>query len=128
MPDYPYVDPSPPLPPVGPGGTRVRLFRRQEHEEPDQERSPQEEEANHAAWEELLKDAVGELNASFQRDGVPFTCVLEEEDQGFSLSVVREGDGGAARAVEEEFLAPAELPRWLARLRLRLGLLVDETA
>ncbi len=128
MPDYPYVDPSPALPPVGPGGTQMRLFRRREREEPGRERSPQEEEANDAAWEGLLEDAVGELNAAFRRDGVPFTCVLEEDDRGFSLSILREGDGSAPREVEEEFLDPTELPRWLARLRLRLGLLVDETA
>ncbi|HSH70638.1 MAG TPA: hypothetical protein VK997_12015, partial [Deferrisomatales bacterium] len=67
MPDYPYVDPSPALPPVAPGSTQVRLFRRREREEPGQERSPQEEEANNAAWEELLEDAVTELNAAFRR-------------------------------------------------------------
>jgi hypothetical protein len=106
----------------------VRLFRRREGEEPDDRRSPQEEEANDAAWEQLLEDAVAELNASFREDGVPFTCVLEEDEQGLSLSILRDGDGTPPREVEEAVLAPAELPSWLARLRLRLGLLVDETA
>lgn len=129
MPDYPYVDPSPAPLPVGPGGTRVRVFRRRQPEEEEQEESsPRDEEANDAAWEELLGQAVEELNAAFRQARVPFTCTLEEDEHSICLCVRREGDGPTAHAVEEEVLAPGDLPRWLLRLRLRLGLLVDETA
>lgn len=128
MPDHPYVEPSPPLPPVEPGGTQVRLSRRRERREPSQEQGPQDEAANDSAWEELLQAAVAELNAAFRDGGVPFRCELEEDAQGFSLSIRRQGDGSPPGDVEEVVLSPAELPRWLARLRLRMGLLVDETA
>ena len=131
MPDYPYVDPSPALRPVGPGGTRVRLLRRREREAaPEDERGHRDEAANDAAWEELLGSAVEELNVAFEQAGVPFTCTLGEDEHSMWLTVSRQSSGheGEPLALDEEVLEPADLPRWLARLRLRLGLLVDETA
>ena len=129
MPDYPYVDPSPAPLPVGPGGTRVRLFRRREpEEEPEEERSHRDKAANDAAWEELMESAVDELNTSFEQAGVPFTCTLGEDQHSMWLTVNRQNEDGGGESVEEEVLEPADLPRWLSRLRLRLGLLVDETA
>jgi hypothetical protein len=71
---------------------------------------------------------VDELNASFRSAGAPFACALEEDAKGLSLRVRRHGDAGAGEDVEEEVLEPHELPRWLHRIRVGLGLLVDETA
>jgi hypothetical protein len=107
----------------------VRLFRRREPEQEEGESPPRDEAANDEAWEDVLEEAVEEMNAALQRAGAPFTCNLEEDEHGFCLSVLRKGSGGEAEyAIEEEVLAPGDLPRWLLRLRLRLGLLVDETA
>jgi hypothetical protein len=44
------------------------------------------------------------------------------------LRVRRHGDAGASQDVEDEVLEPQDLPRWLHRIRVGLGLLVDETA
>jgi hypothetical protein len=135
MPDYPYVYDSRAPRPIGLGGTRLRVFRRRppaegtEHEE----NSGSAEESD-ARWRQLLGQAVEELNESFGHSGVPFLCSLDEDEGGFSLKISRiPGPGETAGAEDapegvEEAVEPADLPRWLARLRARLGILVDEKA
>ncbi|MEW6489115.1 MAG: hypothetical protein AB1578_14505 [Thermodesulfobacteriota bacterium] len=130
MPDYPYVYAASPARPVQPGGTRVRVLRRgrpaQEsaEEEGGEDRGPGGEET----WRTLLTQAVDDLNASFRSAGAPFACALEEDAEGLFLRVRRHGDAGAGEDVEDEVLEPQDLPRWLHRIRVGLGLLVDETA
>ena len=129
MPDYPYVYESTGPRPVAPGGTRVRVLRRRDQEaEGETEQEREGEGSTERSWRQLLENAVGELNDAFRRSGVPFHCLLEEDAQGLCLHVRREGDDGVAEEVEEEVLAPSELPHWLTRFRTRLGILIDETA
>jgi hypothetical protein len=132
MPDYPYVYATAPPRPVQPGGTRVRVLRRgaghkgarrEEGGDEGRDRGPEDE-----AWRQLLADAVAELNRSFQRAGAPFACVLEEDAEGILLRVRRQGEDGAAEDLDEETMEPHELPLWLQRIRVGLGLIVDETA
>lgn len=131
MPDYPYVYAASPARPVQPGGTRVRVLRRNrpvEEERSGQEGGEDRGPGAEEAWRTLLTQAVDELNASFRSAGAPFACALEEDAEGMFLRVRRHGDAGASQDVEEEVLEPQELPRWLHRIRVGLGLLVDETA
>lgn len=130
MADPPFVHPAAGPRPIEPGGTRVRVLRRrpsrEEGEENPEERGEGQEED---AWRALLLEAVDDLNASFRRASVPFLCELEEDEAGYTLHVRREGDAeGVPTELEEEILDPRDLPRWLARIRTGLGLLVDETA
>jgi len=130
MADPPFVYPAAGPRPVEPGGTRVRVLRRrppreESEENPDERGEGQEEDA----WRALLLEAVEDLNASFRRASVPFFCELDEDEAGYTLHVRREGAGGEVPSeLEEETLDPRDLPRWLARIRTGLGLLVDETA
>ncbi|MBI5443543.1 MAG: hypothetical protein HY900_20325 [Deltaproteobacteria bacterium] len=134
MPDYPYPYAMNPTRPIGPGGARLRLFRRRPRpeEEPGFETAPAE--ADLARWRELLAGSVAELNESFQASQAPFRCALEEDEAGVSLRLFRLAEDGSVSAPEglpeeiEEHLELAELPRWLARLRSRLGIVVDERA
>ncbi len=131
MPDYPYVyapPGTPPPRPVEPGGTRIRVFRRR--------RGPAEEETGAGGedaeerlrrWREALQEAVEELNAELAAAGLPHRVRLGEDREGFWLHVTGFPPGAPPLRVDE-LLDPADLPRWLARLRTRLGLLVDETA
>ena len=130
MPDYPYVYGTGALRPVAPGGTRIRLFRRrQEETEGDKNEPPHGEQGqDQSGWAEMLREAVEELNASLLRAGAPFRCSLEEDEGGLVFQVRREGGQPGPPEVEEEILDPAELPRWLARIRSRLGVLIDEKA
>lgn len=124
MPDSPYVYATGAARPVEPGGTRVRVLRRRKPEdEPDEEpREPGAEDR----WRELLATAVDELNEAFREGGAAFRCTLEEDESGLCLHVHRTGGQGPGPSDVEEVLDPADLPRWLARLRTRLGLLVDQ--
>ena len=140
MPDYPYIYDAKAAHPVGPGGTRLRVFRRREtayEEEGGGEQREDHESSSdrEAAWRRLLNEAVEELNGSFRQSGVPFSCTLEEDDTGFCLRVFRqlhnqesEGAAAVAEEVEEEVVEPSQLPLWLTRIRSRLGLLLDEKA
>ncbi len=131
MPDYPFTYAAAPPHPVAPGGTRVRLFRRRARpgEEAPRE-GPGEEEPS--GWRALLTAAVAELNEAFAKGAAPFSCVLEEDRRGLSLRILHLSEDGSPVAPQgpveeiEEFLDPAELPRWLARLRSHLGILVDD--
>ncbi len=132
MPDYPYVHAAAPPRPVQPGETRARVLRRgsgqggagrEEGGEEGRARGPEDD-----AWRQLLAEAVAELNGSLQRAGAPFTCTLEEDEEGITLRVRRGGEDGTAEEVDEETLEPDDLPLWLERLRVGLGLIVDETA
>jgi hypothetical protein len=117
--------------PVAPGGTRVRFFRRRRREGEGEEAGREGEnrdERDEAKWRALLEEAVEELNTAFRDAGVPTSCALEEDEHGLCLHVRRHGSGGASEELEEEVLDPADLPKWLARIRTRLGLLVDERA
>jgi hypothetical protein len=130
MPDYPYVYTSDPLRQVAPGGTRVRFLRRRPRKGEEEESGTSPEggkDRGDPGWRSLLETAVQELNDSFRDAKVPFSCTLEEDEDGFTLQVRPWGDGGDP-GVEEELLEPADLPQWLARLRSRLGILVDRTA
>jgi len=127
MADPPLVYAAAGLRPVAPGGTRVRVLRRRPQQEgagEDASGDNREEEA----WRTLLVEAVEDLNASFLRAAVPFLCVLDEDEAGYTLHVRRQGPGAEPADVEEETMEPQDLPRWLARIRTGLGLLVDETA
>ena len=129
MPDYPYVYATPAPRPVEPGGTRIRLFRRrprQEEEEGGEERREAEERL--ARWREVLTQAVDELNRAMEEAGLPHRVRLVEDAEGFLLHVSTGADGPHPALETDELLDPADLPRWIARLRARLGLLVDETA
>lgn len=132
MPDHPYVYATTPARPVQAGGTRVRVLRRGSQPEggPEEEEGGEDrdEAAAEEAWRTLLTQAVEELNASFRKAGAPFTCALEEDAEGLSLRVRRHGEAGAREDVEEEVLESQDLPLWLHRIRVGLGLLVDETA
>lgn len=132
MPDYPHIYGTPGPRPIAAGGTRVRMARRRTPSQSGEDRSGAEEgggrDREAATWRELLQEAVADLNASFQRSGAPFACALEEDAQGYSLVVKRVGDGDTGEPIEEEILEPSELPQWLARIRTRLGILVDEKA
>lgn len=131
MPDYPYVYGSSETRPISPGGTRIRLLRRRGGQRQGGETgaNPEEEkERGEHAWRALLEHAVEDLNASLRASGAPFACALEEDEAGFILRVRREGEPGEATEIEEEVLAPAELPKWLSRIRSRLGILVDQSA
>lgn len=127
MPDYPYVYPDAPLRAVEPESARLRLPRRRARR-PEEAADPASVEGSEAEWRSLLEEAAGELNASFRVAGAPWHCHIEEDDDGFLLKVMRQGADSSAGDAEEidEALEPADLPAWLARLRLRLGLLVDE--
>ncbi len=129
MPDYPYVYATSAPRPVLPGGTRVRVLRRGAgREEAGDEGDEGARGEEDRSWQALLHGAVEELNASFRRAGAPFTCDLEEDEHGISLHVRRHGEDGRDREVEEETLEPRDLPLWLNRIRVGLGLLIDETA
>lgn len=129
MPEFPYVYGTDPALPVGPGGTRLRVLRRRPRDETrDGDRGPEQDGGGREdAWRELLEQAVAELNRSFESARVPFVCTLDEDPAGFSLHVRRTDAAAGGTEEVEELLEPAELPRWLARLRIRLGLLVDRT-
>ena len=130
MADYPYVYGSVGPRPVEQGGTRVRVFRRRRGESSEEKASEEggREAGGEEAWRSLLEEAVEELNRSFEQAGVPFTCLLDEDEEGLFLHVRREGEDGSEQDVEEELLDPADLPQWLGRLRTRLGILLDEKA
>ncbi len=132
MPDYPYVYGEGPVRPIGPGGTTRRVFRKRATAQGGAPVEERYEEGQDLAWRRLLEEAVEELNASFSRSQAPFACFLEEDGAGFALRVRRLDVEGGASDEEgetiEDFLDPAELPQWLARLRAHLGILVDEKA
>jgi hypothetical protein len=128
MADPPFVYATAAPRPVEPGGTRVRVRRRRPRGEGDDAERGAEGSLEEDAWRALLVEAVADLNAAFQRAAVPFLCVLDEDEAGYTLHVRREGAGEAPAELEEETLEPRDLPRWLARIRTGLGLLVDETA
>ncbi len=131
MPDYPHVHGSLTVRPVGAGGTRIRLVRRRPGEaegEETGENSAERKDQRDSAWRALIEEAVRELDASLRAAGAPFTCGLEEDEDGLILQVRRHRREGVAPEVEEEYLEPTDLPEWLARIRSRLGILVDETA
>ncbi|MDW7712390.1 MAG: hypothetical protein SCH98_18130 [Deferrisomatales bacterium] len=96
--------------------------------EPEPGRAAPEPGAEERAWREMLAAAAQELNESFRASGAPFLCAVEEDPEGITLRVSRLGEEGRTEDVEEEVLDSRELPVWLGRLRLGLGLLVDETA
>lgn len=128
MPDYPYVYGQAPPRPVGPGGTRLRVFRRRPPREGEAQVPAQAEEE--APWAALLESAVAELNASFLRSQAPWSCRLEEDQAGLLLRVIHKDAAEGPDSMPEEVdevMEPADLPAWLARLRARLGLLIDET-
>ncbi len=130
MPDYPYIYQTGAPRPVEPGGTRLRFFRRRREEtaqQQDQDAGKDDHPATEPPWSEVLEQAVADLNAAFRQAGAPFTCSLEEDDAGYTLIVRAEGAAGSTQEIEE-VLEPSEFPRWLSRLRARLGVLVDETA
>ncbi len=129
MPDYPYVYASPAPRPVEPGGTRIRVFRRRPRKgEEGAEEERREAEERLARWREALTRAVDELNRAMEEAGLPHRVRLVEDSEGFLLHVSTGAEGAQPPLEAEELLDPADLPRWLARLRARLGLLVDETA
>ncbi len=132
MPDYPYVYGAQGPRPVMPGGTRIRLPRRRTPSEGGEDRAGGQagEGGGQDAtpWKDLIREAVADLNASFQSSGAPFVCEIEEDAQGYSLVVRRFGSGEPGEAIEEEALEPSELPEWLDRIRARLGILLDEKA
>jgi hypothetical protein len=135
MPDYPYIHGTGGPQPVEPGSTRVRFFRRRRgggEGEGDQERDEATrdsgEHKDESKWRTALEQAVEDLNSSFRDAGVPMVCALEEDEHGLCLHIRRHGSDGTSEAVEEEVLDAADFPKWLARIRSRLGLLVDERA
>lgn len=131
MPEFPYVYGLGSPRGVEPGGRRIRFLRRRAGKGGDSEdpaEKPEEHDAEEASWRVLLEDAVEQLNASFGRSAIPFLCVLEEDENGLSLRIRREGEDGSTETVDEEILERSEFPRWLERIRSQLGLLVDETA
>ncbi len=128
MPDHPYVYASPAPRPVEPGGTRIRVFRRRPRQEEGGEEDRREAEERLARWREVLAQAVDELNRAMEEAGLPHRVRLVEDAEGFLLHVSTGADGPHPALEAEELLDPADLPRWLGRLRARLGLLVDETA
>jgi hypothetical protein len=79
-------------------------------------------------WRVLLAQAVDEFNASLHASGSAFACALEEDEAGFVLQFRRTAEGGEDPEIEEELLDPTEFPKWLARLRSRLGILMDQSA
>ncbi len=126
MPDYPYVYGAPASPPVDPGGTRYRLGRRRPRRdgragEDAGDRGGDDE--RHEAWRSLLGDAVDALNRSMGASGRPHRFALEEDAGEFWLRVVLPEGSGV-----EERLDPAELDRWLARLRAQVGVVLDREA
>ena len=131
MPEYPYVHGSTEALPISPGGTRIRLLRRRrgEREGGEAEANPEgQKDRGEQRWRALLGQAVEDLNASLRASGAAFACALEEDEAGFILRFRRAGEPGEAQEIEEEILDPAELPRWLARIRSHLGILVDQSA
>lgn len=127
MPDSPYVYGTQAPRAVEPGGSRLRVFRRRapaRGEASEEARGSGDE----AGWRALLAEAVAELDDAFERAGTPWRCRLEEDEEGFVLRVSRPSADQAPGPADEveEVLDPADLPAWLARLRARLGLLVDE--
>jgi hypothetical protein len=134
VPDYPYAYGVNPVHPIGPRGARLRFFRRRAGEEEQTAPASPAGVDEMARWRELLSGSVAELNASLERSGAPFRCALEEDDTGLSLRVFHLAEDGSAPPLDplaeevEEHLDPADLPRWLERLRSRLGIVVDERA
>lgn len=137
MPDYPYIYDTDGARPPGGRSTLLRVFPRKRRKGDDgalaDDRGDDPSRESEASWRLLLEQAVVDLNSSFRQAGIPFSCTLEEDRAGFCLRVLRltgEGSPGTSsiEEVEEEALTPADLGRWLIRLRSRLGILVDETA
>ncbi|WP_025322498.1 hypothetical protein [Deferrisoma camini] len=129
MPDYPYVYGTAGPRPVEPGGTRIRVFRRRprrgEEEGGEQDRDSAED--RWAAWREALADAVEELNRALEAEGVATRFLLVEEEAGLGLEVTGLPPGANLPPLPEA-LDPDDLPAWFARLRTRLGLLLDRRA
>ncbi|GAB6063019.1 hypothetical protein [Deferrisoma palaeochoriense] len=125
MPDYPYVYGTAAPRPVEPGGTRIRVFRRRREEQGEE--GGEEAADRWAAWEEALAEAVEELNRDLEAQGSGVRVHLAEEEGSLFLTLT--GLPGALPSpLPSAPLDPADLPRWFARLRSHLGLLVDETA
>lgn len=106
----------------------MRVFRRRRgpaQEETGAEGEDTEERLRR--WREALQEAAQELNAELAAAGLPHRVQVGEDPEGFWLHVTGFPPGTPSLRVDEP-LDPADLPRWLARLRTRLGLLVDETA
>jgi hypothetical protein len=132
VPDYPYVYSSNPARPSTPGGTRHRFFRRGPPSE-EEGATREEAERERLRWLELLSVAVAELNETFQKAAAPFSCRIEEDGAGLSLRIYPLAEDGATKAFSEfeereEYLDPAEFPKWLDRLRSMLGIVIDERA
>jgi hypothetical protein len=132
VPDYPYVYAEGPVRPIQPGATRLRVFRRGPRREGEPE-SPitaagSTRDDRDTRWRRLLEAAVGELNATLRKAGAPYVCHLEEDEAGFLLKVIHRDGEPLEEGPDEvdEVLEPEELPAMLARLRTRLGILVDE--
>lgn len=134
MPDYPYVYDTDAARPPGARSTRLRVSPRKRRQADDgalaDDRGDDPSRESEASWRLLLEQAVVDLNSSFRQAGIPFSCTLDEDRAGFCLRVLRlTGDHSEeTSSIEEEALTPADLGRWLIRLRSRLGILVDETA
>ncbi len=129
MPDYPYVYGAAGPRPVEPGGTRIRVFRRRPRrgEEGGEQEDRGSAEDRWAAWREALAVAVEELNRALEAEGLATRFRLVEEEAGLGLEVTGLPPGANLPPLPEA-LDPGDLPAWFARLRTRLGLLLDRRA